>query len=469
MHRNKNKSMNCKTSPLGFKIIILILVFLKSFQPVQSHKGKNSLLTESEAVVKSEIRSQPPVRDYYEKNYLRYGDFVYHNNIKSVLFNRQGWELSAPIIEFNSGETLILQFDDLDADYKNYTYTIIHCDALWQPTNLMQFEFIDGFYEDRIEHYAFSRNTRTGFTNYWLEFPNRNMRPKISGNYILKVFVDGNENQVAFTRRFMVFEQNVIVEATVNQATDLNFRATHQEIDFIITTSRLAIANPYRDMKVVITQNGRWDNAITGLQPRMVRGNQFVFDYEQGNLFAGGNEFRNFDIKSLRYRTLNVDNITTVRNSWAVQLMTDRNRQFMRYTSRGDINGRFLIKTDDYQDNVLEADYALVHFYLPYDAPIVDGTVYVFGELTQWATTDFNRMTYNYRDRRYELSLMLKQGFYDYKYAFVKDGQDLADVTVFEGSHSVTENDYTIYVYFRRQGEVYDSLVGIHHINTAIR
>jgi hypothetical protein len=284
----------------------------------------------------------------------------------------------------------------------------------------------------------------------------------------LKVFVDGNEDRIAFTRRFMVFEQNVAIEAGVKQATDLNFRATHQEIDFIITITRLAIPNPYRDMKVVITQNGRWDNAITALQPRMVRGNQFIFDYEQGNLFPGGNEFRNFDIKSLRYRSLNVENISTLRDSRSVSLMPDRNRRFMRYTTRGDINGRFLIKTDDYQDDVLEADYALVHFYLPHDTPVVDGSVYVVGEMTDWNATSYNRMTYNYRERRYELSLMLKQGFYDYKYAFLPDNSDVLDLTTFEGSHSVTENDYTIYIYYRRQGEVYDSLIGIHHVNSGI-
>ena len=411
---------------------------------------------------------QPPGDDYYQEDFMRYGDYSYANNIKSIMFNRKGWELSPAVIDLNSPDRLILQFDDLDADFKNYSYTIIHCNALWQPTNLMEYEFIDGFYEDRINEYAFSRNTRVGFTHYSLEFPNANMRPLLSGNYILKVFVNGNRNDVVFTRRFMVFEQRVSISASVRQATNLNYRDIKQEIDFTINTSAFSIANPYRDMKVVLTQNGRWDNAIFDLQPRLVQGNQLIYDYEDGNLFMGGNEFRNFDTKSLRYRTMNVEEINPIPAGWEVILRPDRNRRFLRYTTDRDINGQFLIKTEDYQDNTLESDYAWVHFTLPHANPKSNGNVYLIGELTGWNFTFDNRMEYNYRDSRYELKLLLKQGYYNYQYAFLEDGSSRADVSVFEGSHSITENDYTIYVYYRKPGEIHDSLIGIQHINSGI-
>ncbi len=413
--------------------------------------------------------NQPPANDYYRQDFVQYGNFVYENNINSVLFNRKGWEFSDPIIEFNTQETLVLRFDDLDANFKSFAYTIEHCNALWQPSGLAQYEYIEGFYEDRIVDYAFSRNTRVSYIYYTLEFPNSNMRPLLPGNYLLKVFYDGQPDRVVITRRFLIFEQKVAIEATVKQATNLDFRVLKQEIDFTINTSRYQISNPYRDLRVVVMQNGRWDNAIIDLQPKLVQGNNLIYDHEDGNLFWGGNEFRNFDIKSLRYRSLRVEGIASIPRGWEVKLMNDRNRRFMRYTTQSDINGRFLIKNEDYPDDYLEGDYVWVNFTLPLAEPLRNGSVYVIGQLTDWNATLVNRMDFNYRDGQYELRLLLKQGFYDYMFSFLEDGSSKGDETLFEGSHSITENDYTIFVYHRRPGTLYDSLIGIRHINTAVR
>ncbi len=451
------------------KLIIIACIYLFFNQPqIYSNNRLFSSLDLYPASLSERAAIQPPEEDYYNQDFLRFGDFVYQNNIKSILFSRKGWELSQPIIEMKSDETLLLAFDDLDADHKSYAYTIIHCDALWNPSNLMEYEYIEGFTEALIDDYAFSRNTRMSFTNYRLEFPNTDMRPRISGNYILKVFVDGNPDEAAFTRRFMVYEQNITISATVKQATNLNYRDTHQEIDFTINTNQYVVSNPYRDLKVLIMQNGRWDNAIYGIQPRLVQGNVLTYDYEENNLFRGGNEFRNFDTKSLKYRTLNIESITAVKNGWEVELLPDRNRQFLRYTSQGDINGKLLIKTEDYNDDVLEADYAWIQFYLPVERPILAGNVYVLGELTDWNLSGFNKMEYNYQASRYELRLLLKQGFYDYQYAYLEDGNEVADVSVFEGTHSVTENNYSIYVYHRKPGDLYDSLIGLQHVSTGL-
>jgi hypothetical protein len=451
----------------GFKMIIFAFFIFTLYIPSACTHSRNiSSLPDNQNEISKAPDIQPPDNDFYEDGFLRFGDFVYQNNIKSILFSRKGWEFSSPIIELNTSETLILMFDDLDGDFKNYAYTIIHCDALWQPSEMMDYEYIEGFPEDRITEYAFSRNTRVSFTNYYLEFPNSNMQPKLSGNYILKVFIEGNPDEVVFTRRFMVFSQDITIEASVKQATNLNHRASMQEIDFTVNTSKYNISNPYRDLKVLITQNGRWDNAIYGLQPRLVQGNMLIYDYEDGNLFMGGNEFRNFDTKSIRYRSLNIESINSVSNGWEVTLLQDRSRQFLVYTSQGDINGKFLIKTDDYQDDVLEADYTWVNFSLAKDKPLVNGNVYIMGELTDWNLSTENKMEYNYPAGQYEARILLKQGFYDYQFVFLEDGKDVADVSIFEGSHSITENEYAIYIYHRRPGEVYDSLIGIHHINS---
>ena len=402
------------------------------------------------------------------EDFFLYGDFIHKNNIRTVLFNQAAFELSDPLIRLNTQDRLLLRFDDLDGGYNNYHYTIIHCDAYWKPSEIQQYEYIDGFYEDQIRNYHGSMNTRVPYTHYQLEFPNHNMQPTKSGNYILKVFLDGDRDRVVFTRRFMVFEQQVSIEGHVQQANLVRYRYQKQQLEFSIQTASYHISNPYREMHLVITQNGRWDNAITNLQPRSVRGNQFVYDYEEETLFEGGNEFRRFDTRSLRQLSERVQDIQSSRRHWDVFLLPDRVRAYESYVTDNDLNGRFQVLTADGRNHMLESDYAWVHFRLPMAEPFENGHVYVMGALTDWHFTGDNRMNYNYGERAYELSLFLKQGYYNYTYAFLERDIPPARLSPVEGSHAYTENDYTIYVYHRMPGELYDRLVGIRQFNTSV-
>ena len=401
-------------------------------------------------------------------DFFLYGDFIHKNNIRSVLFNQKDFELSDPIIRLNSSDRLMLRFDDLDAGYKSYFYTIIHCDAHWEPSELNNFEYIDGFYEDEIRDFRHSINTRASFTHYFMEFPGHNLRPSKSGNYILKVYLNGNPDDVVFTRRFMVLEERVSVGGHVQQANLVRYRDSNQQLTFSINLGNYRISNPYRDMQLVITQNGRWDNAITELEPKSIQGNTLVYDYEDKTLFAGGNEFRRFDIRSLRYPSERVNDINSSRRHWDVFLRADPVRSFHRYVTDDDINGRFMVETHDARDDQLESDYAWVHFHLPMREPLEDGFVYVMGQLTDWHFTEENKMNYNYGERAYEISLLLKQGYYNYMYAILTDENEVADIQMTEGNHSLTENDYSIFVYHREPGDLYDRLVGIGHLNSAI-
>ncbi len=60
----------------------------------------------------------------------------------------------------------------------------------------------------------------------------------------------------------------------------------------------------------------------------------------------------------------------------------------------------------------------------------------------------------------YTWQAYLKQGVYDYEYAFVAKGSRLADSSPVEGSFFETENRYTILVYQRQTGSRYDELIG---------
>jgi len=269
----------------------------------------------------------------------------------------------------------------------------------------------------------------------------------------------------------MIFENKVTVLASERQAFGNDEQFEKQHIDFTILNSAYDITNPFIDLKLIITQNGRWDNAINDIKPTFVEPTKLTYSLDDKSTFNGGNEFRFFDTRSLRTYTERVNNIYKDSSSkYHVELKTDELRTLKSYSFYNDINGGYLIKNSDMKGNQdIEADYAWVHFFFPYDNALSDGNFYVLGKLTEWRTNKTNMMTYNYKKMGYECKLYLKQGYYNYSYVFLSDRKKGGDETLTEGNHWETENDYTIYVYHRQRGTYYDQLISIKRLNSSRR
>lgn len=400
--------------------------------------------------------------DYYDANYIRNENFIYKNNINSIQLYGSGNPLSMPIIQLSSMEKLFLTFDDLDGDLKNYRYTLIHCDAHWKTSEIQKMEYLNGFFDDEIYENDHSYNTLQPYTNYRLIFPTDDMRIKKSGNYIIKVFIDDEQDEnVAFTRRFRVYDPLVVVEGKVNKTTNLNDRYTSQQVDFKVITSNYSIHDPYRDLQVIVQQNDRWDNIVTNVQPRMVLPGQLDYSLNEKIVFEGGNEFRYFDLKTIKYTTDRMATIDYLPDNYVVYLLADRNNMTRPYYSESDINGKRIIESNEAMySSSYESEYAWVHFTLLQPKPLTNGNVYIMGELTGWQFSEQNKMVYILGNHTYEADLYLKQGYYNYSYAYLEDNQTVAQVMYFEGSHWETENLYSIYIYHREQGLFYDQLIG---------
>jgi len=146
------------------------------------------------------------------KNY----DRTYDPNIQTVLLHEAGIQLSDPIIVLGQGKKLQLSFDDLSDDAYIFRYTLIHCTSDWKTTELEQIEYLDGYFEDEIFDYKFSLNAVPQYIHYNLVFPSADMRIKLSGNYIIKVYLDSPEDEnVIITRRFFVVEPLSRIEASI--------------------------------------------------------------------------------------------------------------------------------------------------------------------------------------------------------------------------------------------------------------
>ncbi len=390
----------------------------------------------------------------------QYAVQIFDKNIHTLQIYQVGNQISLPVTTLDKlPYSLKLSFDDFRNEAQSYYYTLIHCDAQWNPSDLTKSDYIKGFYESEIRDYEMSYNTLQSYVHYNVEFPDEDMRPYLSGNYLIKVYPQGEEDAPIFEAGFMIVDKRVSVTPNIRQATNPVYNDEYQEVDFSVNLKNSGVVNPTSTIKVIISQNGRTDNEVYDIKPTFYENNRLVYDYEKGNLFQGGNEFRSFDFSNFNFITNNVRKIREYNGRYQVLLQPFPLRNKSPYIFGEDINGDYLIETKEYDNSDIEADYAQVYFTLPAPYPMVDGDLYVGGAFNHWQFDNANKMRYNYDKNWYEAILYLKQGYYNFMYMFKETNKNAIDLIRTENSFSETQNNYTFYVYYREPGGLYDQLL----------
>jgi len=389
-------------------------------------------------------------------------DSIYKTNIKTVRLYNAGNPLSMPVIAMNGRDQLELHFDDLDGDIKSYYYTYELCNSDWTPANLGQFDYLKGFNQIRISNYRYSSIAYTRYTHYQVLIPDRNSYPTRSGNYILKVYLDGDPSKVAFTKRMMVVDNSAAIAARVVQPFAPEYFRTHQKLQFTVDIKALQTFNAAQQIKVVVLQNYRWDNALKDLQPAFIRGSVLEFNSETSGIFPGGKEWRWLDIRDFHLQSDRVLSANYNKNSTDIFLKPDAPREGQRYVFFRDNNGRSIIEAIRGINSLWEADYATVYFSFvpPNGEAYPKKDIYLFGQLTNYDFTDSIRMKFDPMKGKYETHLFLKQGYYDYTYLAV-DKNNPANYSELDGNYYETENLYTILVYYRGFSSRADELIGV--------
>jgi hypothetical protein len=395
-----------------------------------------------------------------------YEDKIYKESIRTVQFHRVGWDLSYPIIDLDGNEFLNLSFDELGNTVKNYYYTIEHCDADWYPSGLNPEEYISGFSQQPVQDYSLSFNTYVNYIHYNLFLPNEDMGILLSGNYVVRVFEDYDENKPALVRRFSISESLASVRGVAARPVSDPYRDDGQQINFKVFLGSVDVNDPYSEIKVAIQQNNRWNMSIRTLRPLFIRDDELDYHHTSENIFKAGNEYRYFDIKSMRYMAEMVRDIDYQPPHYHVFLYPDAPRNTGRYFYHEDLNGRFYIEVQEGVNRDTESDYVHVHFSLLMENPLSAGDVYVSGALNNWEFNDINRMSYNLETKSYELDILLKQGYYNYEYVYIMDDSRFPDAAFLEGSYFETENDYVVYVYLSTNTSRYDRLIAYQILNS---
>lgn len=393
---------------------------------------------------------------------LVYDDEIYDSNIRTTLLYLKTGEnnqmLNPAVSALNQIYPLYCEFDEISDKVGSFYYKIINCNMDWTPNNLIDSEFLKEFMNDQlITTYNLSFNTREKYVHYNFTLP----KVKLSGNYLLVVYRNGNADEIVFSKRYIIYEDRISLNVEPKLSTGISERYTHQQIDFLLTYNDYPfIFNPKQEVKAIIRQNYRWDNLLD-LKPLYIKENERILDYrffDLENNFPGGKEFRFFDTRKIYSNSMNIDHVDFTPTEVNVYLMREKERNTLNYLFNIDANGRFVIANNELGAIFQDPDYVNVNFDLK--ASLQFGDVYVLGAINNYKPNDKFKMSYDGTTESYKLKTKLKMGYYNYIYGVLNRKTGKFDEISIEGSSNLTENDYEVIIYHRPIGTRSDLVIG---------
>lgn len=378
--------------------------------------------------------------------------------------------MAPPVVSLTDmADRIVVEFDELADDRRYMRYSLTHCDARWRPEGLVDSEFLDSFNEGTVDDWDHSQATVVQYVHYRITLPNDEVRITQPGNYLLKVYDENDPDETLLQARFSVVEPRAGISLSATSRTDIDTNERHQQLGIEIDTRQLELDDPFNDLRVVITQNGRPDNETVLVTPQRRGYNSVIYEHLRPLIFPAGNEYRRFETVSTTYPGIGVEGINRDARVVNFTLFTDRPRVGESYLYDQTQQGRFVVRNTDVSDDYspTQADYVMVHFTLA-ATPTIQGDIFIDGDLTQRRFDPSSRMIYNNATGVYEQSMLLKQGSYNYQYLFVPSGSLKGETGPIEGDKYQTVNEYTVKVYHRPKGGRFDRLVGVSTITTGI-
>lgn len=391
-------------------------------------------------------------------------DRVFDENIQAVRLYPGGADFSTqtnpPVISLTGAASLVLHFDDIAYEAEMFSAKIVHCNVDWTPSRLRDADFLQQYNEFNVNQYEYAINTRVPYIHYTFAIPPVTK----SGNYVIQVYRGRDKSKTVFTKKFMVFQNQVTLGAAVVPPSRTQDRRDSQQINVNVNYNNRELFDPLNATKIVIRQNQRDDMAIVGLKPTSIREDRKEIQYQLfdgTNTFSAGNEFRFVDIRFVRTVGRNVTAVRMEEDVVFAEAGIDESRRGTGYLEYLDLNGQFMIMNAERQNHELESEYILLT--LNFKSPPLPEPPYVLGALTNWGTLPEAKMVYDKKKGMYQSTLFLKQGWYDYQYGLkTPEGWDTESL---EGAYFQTENEYEVFFYYREMGSRYDELIGYTILN----
>ena len=381
---------------------------------------------------------------------IQYTDKEYTSQVGNVSINLVPTLNTTPLntIPLDQRQTYEIIFDLLNTDYQYLKMKIFHCDWNWIPSKLNDLEFLSNYNEFTIVDYTFSQSNFSEYITYKTVIP----KLKISGNYIICIYRDDSETIPLFTRKFIVYENLTHITANISKPSQPKYSRTHQKVNLKINYGDLKISNSKEDFKVIIIQNKDWKHALMALPPTQLKTIEktLIFNYFNDEMvFAGLNNFRFFDARSISYRGQNVIALQPSSRGLELILKKELPKRGLAFsqTLNTDLNGAYYTQNLDPNTQNFNSEYVWVNFTI--NMAKINGDIFIHGGFNNWQLNLQNKMSYDENIQAYTGSLRVKQGLYSYNYYVSSEQYPFYWI---DGNHEAHRNNFEILVYHRAAG-----------------
>ncbi len=369
-----------------------------------------------------------------------------------------------PLIKLNSEESLKIEFDLLNQEEKLLSYRLVHCNYNWKKSNLQPIEYVEGFAQYELDPAEYSNGTLQNYLHYQCSIPNANTKIKYSGNYRLDIIDLEDDENVILSIPFAVYEDKIHILAEVTDKTHLASRGAYQQVNVSLDLNGDNNQRIAKELKPIILQNGRWDNAFCLQTPSSYGVGKLIYQNYNGATFQGGNEYHKLEQLFDKGTGLGVYRQDLFAGIYRLELYPHQNREQDAYVYDKDQNGRSYIRSLETDYPSTEADYHWVDFTFK-SHRIEGGVVVIEGEYFNYLPINERVMAYDRASRSYHKRLLVKEGYQEFQFLFLPNEQIKMSSSQTEGSHYQTTNDYQILIYHRGVSNRADKLIGYQELS----
>ena len=325
-------------------------------------------------------------------------------------------ERRLPVLRLGSEGTLTLEFDLLGQKGRPLSVYFYHANRQWER-DPMSARYLDGFRSGELLDFTRARAQGLPYVHYTYRFPARDVGFKESGNYILRVTEQGEEEEVLFERPFFVAEEAGDLEMRLEELR-LGTQPGRSDRPTVRYRPPRRIGSSPFDFTTCFVPNGRLRQTRCVEDPSLSEQPVLRFELPYRESFAARGADFFLDLSRLQPGgEIATTDLQVVPHQ--VTLETDY-AEFAGSARAPFLNGQLVVRRAGISasDPEVTAEYASVRFrFSPPDGRRLRGPLVVTGSFSDGSLEAAPRLQWQPAVGRYEGEVLLKQGLYEYRYA----------------------------------------------------